>query len=104
MKFLVYKQVQTDRAEDLGHYMDMGFSVQRVQSVQATVHNGAAKSSPDKPTRKRRRRRKYLKVTPELVKQMADLRKEGLLYRIIGRRFGVTGARVGQILAKAGGK
>lgn len=95
MEFLVYKQVKTDSAADLGQYMDMGFSVQRVRPISAVA---PAKDAPAKGIRRRRRRRKHLKITPELVKQMTSLREKGMLYRIIGRRFGVTGARAWQIV------
>lgn len=100
MEFLVYKQVKTDSAADLGQYMDMGFSVQRVRPISAVA---PAKDAPAKGIRRRRRRRRaYLKITPELVKQMTSLRKKGMVYRIIGRRFGVTGARAWQIVRQGG--
>lgn len=102
MEFLVYKQVQTERAEDLGRYMDMGFTVQRVRAVAATATNAGGKAAPKKVIRARRR--KYLKVTPDLVGQMTDLRKKGLIWRVIGRRYGVSAARAWQIVERKGGR
>lgn len=98
MKFLAFKIVETSDATKLGAYMDLGFTVQRIQGVNATAPATVAKSAI-KPVRRRRRRRKAPnKITPQLVNEMRELRKKGLVYRVIGRRFGVSGSRACQIV------
>lgn len=56
----------------------------------------------EKPKRRRRRRRQKNKITQTLINEMTALRKRGLLYRTIGKRYGVTGARAWQIINQGG--
>lgn len=101
MKFLVYKQVDTNDAGELAGYMDAGFTVQRIKKVNAGEPMRAIRKAEGGVAVKRRRRRRKtrtpLKVTPELVQQMTALREKGLIWRIVGKRFGVSGTRAWQI-------
>jgi hypothetical protein len=102
MEFLVFKRVVTEDAKELATYMDMGFDVQRITPVSAHAptadDNGEGDGEPRR--RRRARRRKRVKVTRKLHVQMKALRKQGYIYRVIGRRFGVTEAQAWRIINK----
>jgi len=104
MKFLVFKTVETDNAQELGNYMDLGFTVQRISPVSAHAPTSGDDGDGDgdgEPRRRRRaRRRKRVKVTRKLHVQMKAIRKQGYIYRVIGRRFGVTEAQAWRIINK----
>lgn len=60
--------------------------------------NGNGHAVAEKVVRRGKKRRSPQPVTPEVVKQMTELRKKGMIWRIIGRRFGVSGGRAWQIV------
>ena len=47
---------------------------------------------------KKRRRKTPLPWTPKLAQEMADLRKTGLVWRLVGKRYGVSSVRAYQIV------
>jgi hypothetical protein len=93
MKVVVSRTLTTNDPAVLLDFISKGFDVQRA---------GVRKAKPDgkavKP--KRRRRRAPRKVEPALVEQMRAERKEGKLYRVIGKRYGYTAARAWQLINK----
>lgn len=108
-KFVVSKTVTIGDASVLLDYIDRGFTIIRATgpsnsparaespngtSAKATgPRNGAAKA--------RRRKRKTPKpATPEMIADMTALRKQGKVWRIIGKRYGLSPTRAWQIVNK----
>lgn len=88
MKFVISKEISTDDVSVVAKYFREGFDVRPVDR--------RAKSGGT--TVRRRRTRAPLKVTPQIVKEMTDLRAKGKVWRVIGKRYGVSGTRAWQIV------
>ena len=106
MKFVVSKVIEaSDSAADLAGLLAQGFKIETLGQHAANPANAVAARATG--IRRKRRRRAPMKVTPALVREIAALRKKGLVWRIIGKRFGVSAGRAWQIAnteVKAGGK
>lgn len=90
MKFVISKEIATDDVTVVAKYFREGFDVRPVERP--------AKASGGTVKRRRRRTRAPLKVTPQVLKEMTDLRAKGKVWRVIGKRFGVSGTRAWQIV------
>lgn len=89
MKFVISKEIATDDVSVVAKYFREGFDVRPVD--RRAKSGGTA-------VRRRRRTRAPLKVTPQIVKEMTDLRAQGKVWRVIGKRYGVSGTRAWQIV------
>lgn len=89
MKFVISKEIATDDVTVVAKYFREGFDVRPVE--RRTKVEGTA-------VKRRRRTRAPLKVTPQIVKEMTDLRAKGKVWRVIGKRYGVSGTRAWQIV------
>lgn len=89
MKFVISKEIATDDVSVVAKYFREGFDVRPVD--RRAKSDGTA-------VRRRRRTRAPLKVTPQIVKEMTELRAKGKVWRVIGKRYGVSGTRAWQIV------
>jgi len=100
MKVVIWKAVDAARPATLATAIEQGFQwyMPGVCGV-GKCPPAAAAVAPAKPKAKVKRRRKTpLKWTPELATEMAKLRKTGLVWRLVGKRFGVSSVRAYQIV------
>lgn len=98
MKFLVFKVVDTESVDELSGFMGMGWEVQPMVEGVVQAGGSVVKRSPGaRITRRKRRRRAPQRATPELIRKVQQLRKQGLCYRIIGQRLGFGPARAWQL-------
>lgn len=90
MKIVVSKVVTARNPGDVVALIQKGYKIESVVGD---------KESPDAPVkpRRRRRRRAPVRTTPEMREQIIAMRKQGKVWRLVGRKFGVTGARAWQI-------
>lgn len=106
-KFVVSKTVTTTDAGVLLDYIDKGFTIVRATGPSTTPIKGespngtsAKATGPTNGAAKmRRRKRKTPKpATPEMIAEMTTLRKQGKVWRIIGKRFNLSASRAWQIV------
>jgi hypothetical protein len=105
MRFLVSKVVDAADASRLHGLLKQGFTI---AAWEGSVPADAASNGTSSPSRgegkkrvaRRRRVRAPQKATPEMRAEMTALRKSGKIWRVIGRRFGVSASRAWQIVNK----
>jgi hypothetical protein len=100
MKVVIWKAVEDVRPATLATAIEQGFQwyMPGVCGVGKCPPAAAAAPVKVKAKVKKRRRKTPLPWTPKLAQEMADLRKTGLVWRLVGKRYGVSSVRAYQIV------
>lgn len=103
MKFVVSKVIDAADASRLHSLLKQGFTVAAAKddgSIAAASNGRSTSDATKKRVARRRRVRAPQKVTPEMRAEMTALRQSGKIWRVVGRRFGVSASRAWQIVNK----
>ena len=100
MKVVIWKAVEDVRPATLATAIEQGFQwyMPGVCGVGKCPPAAAAVAPAKVKAKVKRRRKTPLKWTPELANEMAKLRKTGLVWRLVGKRYGVSSVRAYQIV------